>query len=41
MKNKVFFFADYQGFIRDRPGELVRTVAPASWRQGDFSGVPA
>ena len=38
-KNKLFFFGDYQGFIRDRPGELVRTVAPASFRQGDFSSV--
>src|SRR4051794_20667139 len=38
-KNKVFFFGDYQGFLRDRPGELVRTVAPASFRQGDFSSV--
>ena len=39
MKNKLFFFGDYQAFIRDRPGELVRTVAPESWRRGDFSGV--
>ncbi len=23
VKNKLFFFGDYQGFIRDRPGELV------------------
>jgi Carboxypeptidase regulatory-like domain/TonB dependent receptor len=38
-QNKVFFFADYQGFLRDRPGELVTTVAPLAWRQGDFSGV--
>jgi hypothetical protein len=38
-RNKVFFFGDYQGFIRDRPGELVRTVAPASFRQGNFSSV--
>jgi Carboxypeptidase regulatory-like domain/TonB dependent receptor len=38
-RNKIFFFGDYQGFIRDRPGELVRTVAPASFRQGDFSSV--
>jgi hypothetical protein len=37
-KNKVFFFADYQGFIRNRPGELVRSVAPEAWRRGDFSG---
>src|SRR5712691_4246179 len=39
VKNMVFFFGDYQGFIRDKPGELVRSVAPASWRAGDFSGV--
>ncbi len=37
-RNKIFFFGDYQGFIRDRPGELVRSVAPAAWRQGDLSG---
>jgi outer membrane receptor protein involved in Fe transport len=39
IKNKVFFFGDYQTFRRDRPSELVRTVAPAPWRAGDFSGV--
>jgi hypothetical protein len=39
VKNRFFFFADYQRFIRERPGELVRTVAPASWRQGNFSDV--
>jgi hypothetical protein len=39
VRNKVFFFGDYQGFLRDRPGELVRSVAPESWRRGDFSGV--
>jgi hypothetical protein len=39
MKNKLFFFGDYQSFFRDRPGELVRTVAPEAWRRGDFSGV--
>ena len=38
VRNKVFFFGDYQGFIRDRPGELVRSVAPGGWRRGDFSG---
>ena len=38
-KNKLFFFGDYQAFLRDRPGELVRTVAPEAWRRGDFSGV--
>ena len=40
VRNKIFFFGDYQGFIRNRPGELVRSVAPESWRRGDFSGVP-
>src|SRR5918993_1898293 len=35
--NKLFFFADYQGFLRDRPGEQVVSVAPESWRRGDFS----
>ncbi len=40
VRNKVFFFGDYQSFFRDRPGELVRSVAPAAWRLGDFSGVP-
>jgi hypothetical protein len=39
VKNKVFFFGDYQGFIRNRPGELVRTVAPEAFRRGDFSSV--
>jgi hypothetical protein len=39
VRNKVFFFGDYQGFIRDRPGEQVVTVAPVAWRNGDFSGV--
>jgi hypothetical protein len=39
VRNKLFFFGDYQGFVRDRPGELVRTVAPDAWRRGDFSGV--
>ena len=37
MKNKLFFFGDYQSFFRDRPGELVRSVAPEAYRNGDFS----
>ena len=28
VKNKIFFFGDYQGFVRNVPSELVRTVAP-------------
>jgi hypothetical protein len=39
VRNKIFFFGDYQSFLRDRPGELVRTVAPVEWRQGDFSAL--
>jgi Carboxypeptidase regulatory-like domain/TonB dependent receptor len=39
VRNKIFFFGDYQSFLRDRPGEQVVSVAPASWRAGDFSGV--
>ncbi len=41
MKNTLFFFGDYQGFIRNVPGERVVTVAPEAWRRGDFSGVDA
>jgi len=40
VRNKLFFFVDYQGFLRDRPGEQAVTVAPASWRQGGFAGLP-
>ena len=36
-QEQVFFFGDYQTFIRDRPCELVTTVAPEAWRRGDFS----
>jgi len=39
IKNKLFFFADYQGFFRDRPGDAVTSVAPEAYRRGDFSGV--
>jgi len=39
VQNKLFFFGDYQGFTRDRPGQQVVSVAPAAWREGDFSGV--
>jgi hypothetical protein len=39
VRSKIFFFGDYQGFIRNRPGELVRSVAPEAFRRGDFSGV--
>jgi hypothetical protein len=36
-KNKLFFFGDFQAFIRNQPGQGVRTVAPEAWRLGDLS----
>jgi hypothetical protein len=39
VKNKVFFFADYQGTRYDAPGTEAVSVAPQSWRNGDFSSV--
>ena len=37
-KNKLFFFADYQGLRKDSPATPSSfTVFPADWRQGDFS----
>jgi hypothetical protein len=39
--NKLFFFADYQGTRFDAPGSELISVAPASWRGGDFSSVTA
>ena len=37
VRNKMFFFGDYQGLIRNRPFDAITTVAPESWRRGDFS----
>ena len=39
IKNKLFFFVDYQGFLRNRPGDAVTSVAPEAFRRGDLSGV--
>jgi hypothetical protein len=37
-KNKLFFFADYQGLRKDNPAVANSfTVFPADWRTGDFS----
>jgi hypothetical protein len=39
-KDKLFFFADYQGLRRATPPSVSATkVMPASWRQGDFSNL--
>ena len=37
VRNKKFFFGDYQGFLRNRPFDAITTVAPDAWRRGDFS----
>jgi hypothetical protein len=39
-KDKLFFFADYQGLRRATPPSVsATTLMPASWRQGDFSNL--
>jgi hypothetical protein len=37
LKNRLFFFGNYQGTRFDAPGFETVSVAPASWRQGDLS----
>jgi len=39
VKNKVFFFANYQGTRVDAPQFEALSVAPAAWRTGDLSSV--
>jgi len=39
VKNKLFFFGNYQGTRFDAPGSETISVAPASWRTGDLSSV--
>jgi len=39
LKDKLFFFADYQGSRQDAPGSATASVAPEAWRRGDLSGV--
>jgi hypothetical protein len=41
LKNKVFFFANYQGTRFDAPGSETVSVAPEAWRRGDLSSVTA
>jgi hypothetical protein len=41
LKNKLFFFANYQGTRLDEPGTQTISVAPAAWRTGDLSSVTA
>lgn len=37
IKNKLFFFADYQGIVQRTGGGTFVRVAPAAWRTGDLS----
>jgi hypothetical protein len=39
VKNKLFFFANYQNTVLSEPGTQLASVAPAEWRAGDLSGV--
>ena len=39
LRNRAFFFADYQGTRLNEPGPAVASVAPSSWRRGDFSSL--
>ena len=39
VKQKLFFFGDYQGSRQDAPGFGTASVAPAAWRTGDLSSV--
>jgi Carboxypeptidase regulatory-like domain len=39
-KDKLFFFADYQGLRKDIPPQVsATTVMPLAWRNGDFSSL--
>ncbi|HKX28066.1 MAG TPA: TonB-dependent receptor [Blastocatellia bacterium] len=39
IKNKLFFFGDYQGLLNRTGGSAVRSVAPAAWRTGNISSI--
>ncbi len=39
VKNKLFFFVNYQGSILDQPGSQTASVAPEAWRRGDLSSI--
>jgi hypothetical protein len=40
-RNRLFFFADYQGTRFNAPGSETFSVAPEAWRRGDLSGLAA
>src|SRR5262245_49239119 len=39
VRNRLFFFGDYQGSRQDAPGFGTASVAPEAWRRGDLSSV--
>jgi outer membrane receptor protein involved in Fe transport len=39
VKDRLFFFADYQGSRQDAPGPATASVAPEAWRRGDLSSI--
>jgi hypothetical protein len=41
VRNKVFFFGNYQGTRFEAPGSEIASVAPDTWRRGDLSGATA
>jgi hypothetical protein len=41
LKNRLFFFGNYQGTRNDAPGFETISVAPEAWRRGDLSSVTA
>jgi hypothetical protein len=40
VRNKAFFFVDYEGTVQRTNGPTTASVAPAAWRQGDLSQFP-
>src|SRR5258706_4301633 len=41
LKNKLFFFLDYQGTVLDQPGTQTVSVTPDAWRRCDLSTIGA
>jgi hypothetical protein len=39
VRNRIFFFGDFQGVRQKTGGTALRTVAPAEWRAGDLSSI--
>ncbi len=39
IREKLFFFTDYQGILNRTGGSALRSVAPVAWRNGDLSSI--